>query len=290
MNTILDVSQIEKKVDDFQLGPINLQIEPGTITAVVGNNGSGKSTLFKIIMNLANPNAGQIKVFDTLLPHEEDSWKRHLSYQPQTVIGYNPFTGNKLKELIAPLYPNWDNKLFLKLVEQFDIPLNKRFSKLSQGAQQKLSLALTIPRNTPLLLLDEPTSFMDMPSKQYLLDILVDWMEQGDRSILITSHQADDIQKLADYLFFLQSGKMIGNFEKDTLTESYKRYWLIGLLPEAPVPGEVSRNGQQVISNEPALTEQYLKANHLQWHDRQALDLEEIITLLLKDENKEELK
>lgn len=281
MTATLEVSQIEKKVDDFQLGPINLQIDPGTITALVGNNGSGKSTLLKIIMNMVNPSAGHVKIFDTWISHEEDDWKSYISYQPQTVIGYNPFTGNKLKELIAPLYPNWDDALFLKLIEQFDIPLNKRFGKLSQGAQQKLSLALTIPRNTALLILDEPTSFMDIPSKQYLSDILVDWMEQGERSILLTSHQADDIQKLADYLFVLQNGKMIGNFEKDALTESYKRYWMNDALPDIPVSGEVSRNGKQIISNQPDITEQYLNDNNLQWLDRKALDLEEIITLLL---------
>ena len=281
MNAILDISQLEKKVDGFQLGPIDLQIETGTITAIVGNNGSGKSTLLKIIMNMVNPSAGYVKIFDTWISHEEDNWKSYISYQPQTVIGYNPFTGNKLKELIAPLYPNWDDALFLKLVEQFNIPLNKRFGKLSQGAQQKLTLALTISRNTPLLLLDEPTSFMDIPSKQYLLDILVDWMEQGDRSILITSHQAGDIQKLADYLFVLQNGKMIGNFEKDALTESYKRYWMNDALTDIPVSGEVSRNGKQIISNQPDITEQYLNDNNLQWLDRKALDLEEIITLLL---------
>lgn len=281
MNPLLDISKLEKKVDEFQLGPIDLQIEPGTITAIVGNNGSGKSTLLKLIMNLAKPDKGNIMVANQLVHGEEESWKNQIAYQPQTVIGYNPFTGSKLKDLIAPLYPNWDEALFLKLVELFDIPLNKRFGKLSQGAQQKLTLALTIPRNAPLLLLDEPTSFMDIPSKKHLLDILVDWMEQDNRAIVITSHQADDIRKLSDYLFVLRDGKMIGNHEKETLTENFKRYWLKKPLQDKAIPGEVSRHQQQVISNQPEVTEQYFKDADIQWIDRTALDLEEIITLLL---------
>lgn len=281
MNPLLDISKLEKKVDEFQLGPIDLQIEPGTITAIVGNNGSGKSTLLKLIMNLAKPDKGNIMVANQLVHGEEESWKNQIAYQPQTVIGYNPFTGNKLKDLIAPLYPNWDEALFLKLVELFDIPLNKRFGKISQGAQQKLTLALTIPRNAPLLLLDEPTSFMDIPSKKHLLDILVDWMEQDNRAIVITSHQADDIRKLSDYLFVLRDGKMIGNYEKETLTENFKRYWLKKPLQDKAIPGEVARHQQQVISNQPEVTEQYFKDADIQWIDRTALDLEEIITLLL---------
>ncbi|GAB3048664.1 hypothetical protein [Virgibacillus ainsalahensis] len=145
-----------------------------------------------------------------------------------------------------------------------------------------MSLALTIPRNTPLLLLDEPTSFMDIPSKKHLMDILVDWMDQEERSIVITSHQVEDIRKLADYLFVLQSGKVIGNFEKEALTESFRRYWMSGTLPAIHIPGEISRKDLQLVSNDPPATEKYFQDHSLQLIDQTALELEEIITLLLK--------
>lgn len=155
MNGWLDIVQLQKRVDNFHLGPIDLAIEPGSIITLVGNNGSGKSTLLKLIMNLAIPDTGNIKVFDKFVSGENESWKTQIAYLPQTTIGYDPYTGNQLKSLIAPLYPNWDDALFTEMVQSFDIPLEKRYEKLSQGVQQKLNLALTIPRNTPLLLLDE---------------------------------------------------------------------------------------------------------------------------------------
>ncbi|MFD2045299.1 ATP-binding cassette domain-containing protein [Ornithinibacillus salinisoli] len=277
----IEVSHIRKQIDDFHLGPIDLKVEPGTITSLVGNNGSGKSTLLKLMMNLVNPDLGYVKVFSQSIYGQDESWKNLVAYQPQTIIGWNVFTGNALKELISSLYVNWDDTLFDKLVDLFNIPLNKKFGKLSQGVQQKLNLALTIPRNAPLLILDEPTSFMDIPSKKILMDVLVDWMDQGDRAIIIASHQIEDIRKLSDYLFVLHNGEMIGNFEKEALTESYKRYWTNTLLPNDPVPGEVSRNHQQIISNQPEMTEAFFQEQNVQWTNRTALDLEEIISILL---------
>ncbi|MUK88711.1 ATP-binding cassette domain-containing protein [Ornithinibacillus sp. L9] len=282
MQSLLNITHLQKKIDDFQLGPINLTIESGTITALVGNNGSGKSTLLKMIMNLVKPDQGNIKLLDQFVHGPGEDWKQSVAYQPQTIIGWDAFNGKQLKELISPLYPNWSEELFENMVHLFDIPLNKKFSKLSQGMQQKLNLALTIPRNAPLLILDEPTSFMDIPSKKLLIDVLVDWMDQGEHAILIASHQVEDIKKLSDYLFVLHDGEMIGNYEKEALTESYKRFWLKDtVLPSSKIPGEIVRYNQQLISNQPDVTQQFLQEQGIQWTDHSAVELEEIISLLL---------
>ncbi|WP_164667468.1 ATP-binding cassette domain-containing protein [Virgibacillus doumboii] len=282
MQAYANISQVQKKVDDFHLGPIDLKITPGTITALVGNNGSGKSTLLKLMMNMVSPDMGNIKVFDKFVYGQDESWKTKISFQPQTAIGFNGYTGKELKALISLLYPDWDESLFEKMMEAFNLPLTKKYGKLSQGVQQKLTLALTIPRNTPLLLLDEPTAFMDIPSKRLLMDILTDWMDQGGpRAIVMASHQTEDIMKLADYLCVLQDGKMNGVFEKDALTESYKRYWLSSSLPETTIPGEVARKTQQIISNQPEQTEAFFEESNTAVTNRTSLDMEEIIELIL---------
>ncbi|WP_042144124.1 ABC transporter ATP-binding protein [Paucisalibacillus sp. EB02] len=287
MEPLLYISNLEKHImDDFHLGPINLHLEPGTITALIGNNGSGKSTLLKTIMNLVKPDHGNIKIDNKFVHGENESWKPLVAYQPQTIIGWNAFTGEILKRLIAPLYPNWDERLFQKMIELFDVPLHKKFSKLSQGVQQKLNLALTVPRNAPLLILDEPTSFMDIPSKKLLIDLLVDWMEPGNRSILIASHQIDDIKKLSDYLFVLHNGKMLGHFEKEELTSTYARFWLNDSLSDTSIPGEVSREDRMIISDNPAETEAFLEAMSIKWSNRSSLELDDIITILLNNKKK----
>ncbi|WP_404456005.1 ATP-binding cassette domain-containing protein [Oceanobacillus kapialis] len=281
MSDLAEINQLQKKVDDFQLGPIDLTIEAGTITALVGTNGSGKSTLLKLMMNLAKADTGNIQVHNSFVNGPDEGWKTAIAYQPQTVIGWNAFTGKTLRDFIAPLYPAWDEEQFNQIVESFQVPLNKRFGKLSQGMQQKLTLALTIARNTSILLLDEPTAFMDIPSKQRLMNILTEWIESGDRAIVISTHQVDDIMKLADYLCVLQDGKWLGTYEKETIQHMYCKYWMRDALPSETLPGEVSREAKQFITNKPAAAEKYLQDEQLQWVNQQTLDLEESLTLLL---------
>lgn len=277
----VEIKDARKKVDDFQLGPLNLEIEAGTITALVGNNGSGKSTLLKLMMNLASMDGGAIRILGKPVDGGDESWKRHITFLPQKQVGWSAYTGNELKNLIAPLYLNWDDQLFNHISGLFDIPLDKRFGKLSPGMQQKLSLALALPRKTDILILDEPTASLDIPSKKQFMDLLVEWMEPEDRAVVLTTHQPDDLRKLADYLFLMKNGQGIGHYEKDRLTSTYRRYWLTE-MPTSPVPGELSRNGSQLISGNPNATEQYVLAQNIQVLDDQALELEDIISLLLK--------
>ncbi|MDN5709281.1 MAG: ABC transporter ATP-binding protein [Planococcus sp. (in: firmicutes)] len=276
----IELTQVNKQIDDFRLGPIDLAIEPSTITALVGNNGSGKSTLLKLIMNLANVDTGDIQVFGKPVDGEDESWKKHVTFLPQTPVGWNAYTGNDLKNLIAPLYPKWEDALFEHTIQLLGIPLDKRFGKLSPGMQQKLSLALALPRNTDILILDEPTASLDIPSKNLVMDLLVDWMEREDRAVILTTHQPESLRKLADYLFLIKDGQAIGHYEKDQLVSGFRRYWLTE-MPAKAVPGELSRSGRQLVSDNLEDTEKYCAKHGIGIVDDKALELEEIISLLL---------
>ncbi|MGM8364928.1 ATP-binding cassette domain-containing protein [Virgibacillus sp. W0181] len=287
MQTLVELRNIQKKMDDFELGPIDFTIEPGTITALVGNNGSGKSTLLKLMMHLVKPDKGTIELFHKRVGGEDESWKKHVAYQAQTPIGYNAFNGEALRDLVSRWYPNWDDALFMSITNQLDVSLKKRFGKMSQGAQQKLTLALTIASNTNLLILDEPTSFLDIPSKRLLFNLLVSWMEQDtERSIILASHQSEDIKKLADYITVVNKGKMHDTFEKETLTENYQRYWFKEELPFATVPGEINREDNTIVTNRPSEAEVFFNKNNFSWMNRAAVDLDDVITMILTHEAK----
>ncbi|MFO1446513.1 ABC transporter ATP-binding protein [Bacillus sp. Bva_UNVM-123] len=278
----IEMNGVRKKIDEFSLGPIDLTFEKGTITAIVGNNGAGKSTLLKLLMNLVKADIGEIHICGQSVSGKEENWKTKVAYLPQTVIGWELFNGKELQELVAKWNPTWDQKLFEQIVEKFHIPLNKKYSKLSQGMQQKLNIALLLPRDTTILILDEPTAHMDIPSKQLLLDLFVEWMERGDRLMLISSHQAEDIRKLADYLVIIKEGSLLGKFEKDELVERYKRYWMVEPLPNEIIPGEITRkNGRIIITSNPEETEAFFTREQLKWLQAETLDLEEIITHML---------
>ena len=280
METLLEITNLEKQLESLHIGPIELTVECGTITTLVGRNGSGKSTLLKLIMNLVKPDQGNIKLLDIFTHGQMRAGSNLLPTNHKRLLAGILYTGQTLKEFIAPLYRDWDEELFQKMVSLFEIPLNRRFHRLSQGMQQKLTIALTIPKNTPLLLLDEPTSFMDIPAKQLLMDLLVDWIDQGERAIIMTSHQSSDIMKLSDYINVLKNGKLIANFEKETLFATYQRYWLTEKLPAITIPGEVKRTANYLISSSPEQTETFLSTQQIKWTTQEALKIEEIITLL----------
>ncbi|CAM4103090.1 ABC transporter ATP-binding protein [Lederbergia lenta] len=281
MEQAIKISRIQKQIDEFQLGPIDLRIESGMITALAGNNGAGKSTLLKLILNLVKQNQGNIELFGQVIRKEEEDWQKRVAYLPQSMPGAVPFTGKELRNLVSHWYPNWDEQLFQRMIDLFEVPLKKQYEKLSQGAKQKLNLALALPRNAELLILDEPTSHLDIPAKKVLQDLLVEWMEHGDKTILFASHQVEEIRKLADYIAIMKNGKLIGSFEKDELTEQYKRYWFPSPILENIIPGEVERKGGTIVTSNPIETEKFFRNKDMRWIDSKAVELDEILTFML---------
>lgn len=283
MTVFLDIHDLEKRIDGFHLGPIDFKGESGKVIGLVGNNASGKSTLLKLIMDLAKPEMGNVVLFDKFVYGHDESWKVDVSYLPQDQVGYDPFTGAELKQFIARLYPNWDDILFKQMVEDFEIPLDRKYNKLSQGAQKKLCLALTLPRNTRLLILDEPTNFIDIPSKKKLIGFLLDWIKQEERLIVMASHQIEDLKELVDELVVLKDGTQIGAYDKETLLEKYKAYVLDKPLDEThTISGIIKQEGTRVVSDQPTLTEVELTQAQISFASQEPLLLDEILTLLLR--------
>ncbi|MBE1554247.1 ATP-binding cassette domain-containing protein [Sporosarcina limicola] len=281
MDYAVTMSNVHKKVDEFQLESIDLKIEKGTISALIGKNGSGKSTLLKMVINLMKTDSGDIRLLGQFVLGDDESWKMHVAYLPQKPPMIVPFTGYEMKNLISQWYPTWDEPLFRKIVSLFGIDLSRKYSKLSPGAQQQLNLALVIARNAQVLILDEPTAHLDIPSKQILNDLLVEWMEKEDRTIILATHQVEEIRKLADYLVVLKDGRIFGQFEKEELIEMYKRYWFSQPLDFPAVPGEQERGEGSLTTNLPNEAEEYLRNENIDWTNVQTLELNEILAILL---------
>ncbi|WP_411954252.1 ATP-binding cassette domain-containing protein [Alkalibacillus sp. S2W] len=280
MNATIETHQLKKVRDDFTLGPLDVAIESGLVTAFVGHNGSGKSTLLKSIMSLVKPTSGDIQVLDTNITQSEN-WKKEIAYLPQDKLGFGPFNGHQLRELIADLYPNWDNELFHRLVHDWNIPLSKKFHSMSPGMQQKLALALTISRGTPIMILDEPSAHIDLASRHILFDVLSEWMEDGERTLIIATHHIEDIRKLADIIAVMKEGQLIAQEDKDSIAQTYTQYWLTGELPNETLPGEVKRHEQSIITDQPASFEQYLNQHDQSWFKKESLSLEDTLAFML---------
>lgn len=284
MDYAVEMNNVQKTIENFNLHSFNLAIEEGTISALIGKNGAGKSTILKMLTGLIKPGEGEINIYGKTVDGEDETWKQQIAYLPQNLPLLPAFTGNELKELTSKWYPTWDEAFFQEIVSLFEIDLYKKIKKLSPGSQQQLNLALTIARNTKLLILDEPTAHLDIPSKKILNDSLIKWMDQGNRTIILATHQTEEIQKLADYLVVLKEGTILQNVEKDSLTETYKRYWFADTINLPNIPGVIERTENSLTTNSPIETEHFLKQNNLQWATVHSLKLDEILTFLLAKE------
>lgn len=204
---MIQVENLDKKFGKNQvLSGLNLEIEKGGIFAVLGPNGSGKTTLIKSILGMVVPNKGNIAVGGTSI---KKNWKyrKEIDYLPQIAN----FPGNlKVKELIRMIkdlrqMPSREEQL-IELF-QLDPFLDKKLSTLSGGTKQKVNLVLAFMFNSPLLILDEPTTGLDPASLIRLKELIQKEKTEG-KTILITSHIMQFVAEVADVIVYLLEGKI----------------------------------------------------------------------------------
>jgi ABC-2 type transport system ATP-binding protein len=210
----------------FRLGPLDLEVPTGYVVALVGPNGSGKSTLFRLLMNLAQPDAGELRLFGRRYPDDEPAIKRRIGYLPERSVGHDELDARELGAFVARWYPSWDGARYTALLRLFEIDARRRFGRLSQGQQRKLAFALALATEPALLLLDEPTAGVDPFARRAMERELAAFMERGDRTALFATHVIEEVRRLADYVAFLGRGRLLGFYEKDALLESWRVLWV----------------------------------------------------------------
>lgn len=217
---LLSMSNVKKKYGSFAL-ECSLKLERGQVTGLIGTNGAGKSTTFKLIMGLIFPDSGEITVLDKPVNKLSSSDFEKIG----VVLSQSGFSGQlKVKDLIPimqSMYRDFSKDDFLKKCERFAIPLDKNIKNFSTGMKAKLNVLLALSHNAELLILDEPTAGLDVIMREELLDMLREYMETGDKSILISSHISSDLEGLCDNLYMINDGKIIMQEETDVLLSDY---------------------------------------------------------------------
>ncbi len=222
----IQLEQIAKSFSSFHLGPLDLSLETGYIHAIVGSNGAGKSTLFRIILGQITPDQGTVTVLGLNHPQEEKKIREQIGYVPSEYLGPERWNARKLEKFYRLWYPHWDQQKFESLISQFEINKTIAYQKLSTGNQRKLLFSLAVSCQTTLLLLDEPTNGYDFMSRQIFYDELTDFMQANGRTVVIATHSTEEINKIVDFITLIDQGQIIGTFEKDSLTEQWKKIWL----------------------------------------------------------------
>lgn len=221
MENVIELRNIHKAFKGFKIRDLSFGIKKGFVTGFIGANGAGKSTTIKIIMNLLQADYGEVKVFGLDYKTHEKTIKQRIGFVYDDNVFYDQLTLLDMKKIVAPAYNNWDEEQFNNYVEKFELPLKKKIKTFSKGMKMKASLAIALSHHAELIIMDEPTSGLDPVFRRELLDILHDYMVTGDKTIFFSSHITTDLDRLADYITFIQDGELIFSKELYKIEEEY---------------------------------------------------------------------
>ena len=222
MENVIEINGLSKRYQKFALDNVTLNVPMGSVMGFIGANGAGKSTTIKAILGLYKRDGGEVKVLG------EDSEK--MSNETREKIGVvfdtMPFPKNltvtMLDKVFSGIYKSWDSEKFFAYITRFELPLKKKLSSFSRGMAMLLSIAAALSHNPSLLVLDEPTGGLDPVMRSEILDIFLEFMQDETHSILMSTHITSDLEHIADYICFINKGKIVFTEERNEMLEKYR--------------------------------------------------------------------
>lgn len=221
MTNVIELNNVTKKFKNFSINQLDLDIKQGFITGFIGANGAGKSTVIKMIMNLLKPDAGEVRIFNQNYQNNEKVIKERIGFVFDGNVFFEGLNMKDIKRLVAPAYKHWNESLFRYYMEKFELPFNKPMKRFSKGMQMKASLAIALSHDAELIIMDEPTAGLDPIFRRELLTLLQEIMMDGQRTIFFSTHITTDLDKIADYIAFIQDGELILNQSVHDISENY---------------------------------------------------------------------
>lgn len=222
MNDAIVVKNICKTYEDFALDHVSFRVPQGSIVGFVGENGAGKSTTIRAILDLIQTESGAVEVLGLSKEQRQDPvWREQIGVVFD--VGHIPdlLTAGQMDQVMRGIYRQWDSRKYQEYLETFKLAKGKKYKDFSRGMKMKLSLAVAMSHGAKLLILDEPTGGLDPIVRDEILDIFLEFIQEEDHSILISSHIISDLEKVADYIVFIHEGRICLEEEKDRLLEHY---------------------------------------------------------------------
>lgn len=221
MNNTLCIKGLTKTFDNFKLNNINMVIPKGSIMGLIGENGAGKTTLIKCILNLIKKDSGNINVLDFDIDNSDGIYKEYIGVVFDECLFNEIYNSKDINKIFKGIYKNWNESEFFSYIKKFNIDEKKKIKEYSKGMKMKLSIAVALSHNAKFLILDEAMSGIDPIVRNEILDIFMDFIQNDENSILISSHITSDLEKICDYITFIHNGEIFASRNKDLFIEEY---------------------------------------------------------------------
>ena len=217
----IEIRELTKKYDGFTLDSVSFNVPKGSIMGFIGQNGAGKTTTIRALLNIIKADSGEIKLLGLDHLKNEYEVKERIAVVFDELPFHDSFTGTALSKMFSGLYGCWDEKRFFELCDRFGLPVKKKLKKFSKGMKMKMQIATALSHNAELLIMDEATTGLDPVVRNEILDMFREYLMEGDRSILMSSHITSDLEKIADCVTFIDRGKILLTGYKDDILDSH---------------------------------------------------------------------
>lgn len=221
MSNAIEIKNVTKRFKEFTLNDVSFELPKGYIMGFIGPNGAGKTTTIKLILNMLKRDSGTIKVLGLDNIDDESKVKEEVAVvfdQPYYIDDWNL---NDVEKAVGMFYKKWDGKVFDSYLKRFGLSRSKKVKDLSRGMKMKLMIAVAFSHNAKVLILDEPTGGLDPVARDEFIELLGEYIQDGERSVIFSTHITSDLEKIADYITFIRKGQIIYTGTKDELLEKY---------------------------------------------------------------------
>lgn len=217
----IEISGVTKRYEGFKLDNISFSVPKGSIMGFIGQNGAGKTTTIRSLLNITNIDDGEIRLMGLDHIKDELEIKKRIAVVFDELPFHDVFNAADMARIFEGLYPKWDNAVYSAYLERFKLPLKKKIGEYSKGMKMKLQIACALSHNAELLVMDEATTGLDPVVRDEILHIFMEYLRDGERSILMSSHITGDLEKIADSVTFINKGKILLTGCKDVILETH---------------------------------------------------------------------
>ena len=217
----VEIKGLTKRYDGFTLDNVSFDVPKGSIMGFIGQNGAGKTTTINALLNIVKKDEGEIKLLGL------DSVKDEFEVKSQIAAVFDelPFddrlNANDINKILREVFEQWSSETFFGYLDRFALPRKKKFGKFSKGMKMKLQIASALSHNAKLLIMDEATTGLDPVVRNEILDIFLEYLQNEEHTILMSSHITSDLDKVADSVTFIDKGKLLISGYKDDILDSH---------------------------------------------------------------------
>jgi len=217
----IEVKGITKHYDGFTLDNVSFNLVKGSIMGFIGQNGAGKSTTINTILNIIRPDFGTVNIFGMDNREHEVEIKQEISAVFDELPFHESLNANHINVILKDVFKEWNSETFFSYLDRFQLPRKKKFGQFSKGMKMKLQIATALSHNAKLLIMDEATTGLDPVVRNEILDIFLEYLQDENHSILMSSHITSDLEKVADSVTFIDRGKILISGYKDDILETH---------------------------------------------------------------------